>query len=499
MRERVTRVTGVIRKETVGVLRQPRLLVTLVLGPFLILLVFGLGLSDSRPQFSVVFVAPEGSTAARTVERYADELASYIQYRGVVTDEATARQRLLDGEVDIVAVLPEDPLAELRQDHRAVIDVYHHALDPIVAAAIEAAARLAADEINRQIVAGIVAEGQTASQILDQALPPVEIGLTEVRRRLEAGEVSEADARLEEMEDVLERVGDDAGDTLTLVEETREAGRAAERTVSSGSELRRAIARLLEPPATATPESRLAQLAVVEGALADLRAELEVLRGVRPDVLIRPFRAVTTGLDRQVTSALGFYAPSIVMLLVQHLGVTFSALSLVRERQLGTVELFAVAPVSTGEILLGKCVGYLLLGGAVVVVLAPSIQLLDVTFAGAAVPLIAAMFLVLLASLGIGFLISLVSASDSLAIQLAMLSLLASFFFSGFFLPLDQLGGPAAVVGALLPATHGITIAREVVLRGNEVPLGDVAQLLAISAVTLGVTWHGFARQLRLA
>lgn len=494
---RIIRSFAFVRKETTEVVHQPRLLATLVLGPFALLIAFGLGLSEQLPTFSALFVAPEGSTVGDTVEDYAEELASYVEYRGVVSSREEAIERLLRGEVDVVAVLPEDPFSSIRDDHRAVIEVYHTSLDPIVAAAIEGAARLAADEINRQILATIVAEGQSASDLLQTVLPPAEAGVAEVRRLLESDRREDAEEAIEDLSDVLSDVEDDVGDTLSLIEGVERAATTDSGTPTARS-LRRAIERLTEPSPEATIDERLEQIAVVEQSLVAVRTNLETLRDVRPEVLIRPFRASTQGVDNDVRSALGFYVPSILMLLLQHLGITFSALSLVRERQLGTVELFSVAPVSSGEILLGKCVAYLALGGVVAALLIGAVRLLlDIPYSGTAVELGAVTLVVLLASIGIGFLISLGSTSDSQAVQLSMLTLLASFFFSGFFLPLDRLGQPAGIVGSVLPATHGISVAREVMLRGNAVPVGDIGQLLAIAAVTLGLTWRGLRRHLR--
>jgi ABC-2 type transport system permease protein len=312
-----------------------------------------------------------------------------------------------------------------------------------------------------------------------------------------ARERAAAEEELARLATTLRVVGDDVGDTLTLLEGVRQAG--GEAAVPTAGALRQALDELQSSPAGVPIEERLRQVRVVQSWLATVRAQLETLTAVPPEVLIRPFRSVTHSLVGEQISAFDFYVPSVLMLLLQHLGVTFSALSLVRERQLGSIELFGVAPVSGGEVLAGKCVAYLLLGAGVALVLTVALRTaLDIPFAGSGVDVALGMVAVLLASLGIGFLISLVSATDSQAVQLSMLALLASFFFSGFFLSLERLAGPASFLGAFLPATQGIALARDVMLRGRPLPLGDVGQLVAIAAVTLTFTWYRFGRQLRL-
>ena len=107
------------------------------------------------------------------------------------------------------------------------------------------------------------------------------------------------------------------------------------------------------------------------------------------------------------------------------------------------------------------------------------------------------MVVVLLGSLGIGFLISLVARNDTQAVQLSMLVLLASFFFTGFFLSLDQLEPPVDWVSRLLPATHGIAMARDVALRGRALPLDPFLSGAVLAAVTFVVSWIGFVRRFR--
>jgi ABC-2 type transport system permease protein len=60
-----------------------------------------------------------------------------------------------------------------------------------------------------------------------------------------------------------------------------------------------------------------------------------------------------------------------------------------------------------------------------------------------------------------------VSDSERQAVQLSMLVLLASVFFSGFVLPLDEFAAPVAYLAYLLPVTHGIRLFQDFMLRGS--------------------------------
>jgi ABC-2 type transport system permease protein len=72
-----------------------------------------------------------------------------------------------------------------------------------------------------------------------------------------------------------------------------------------------------------------------------------------------------------------------------------------------------------------------------------------------------------------------VSRTDLEAVLLTMLVLLASLFFSGFFLSVAQLASPARAISYALPATYGNELARDVMLRGKDLDPGTTLELTA--------------------
>jgi ABC-2 type transport system permease protein len=141
--------------------------------------------------------------------------------------------------------------------------------------------------------------------------------------------------------------------------------------------------------------------------------------------------------------------------------------------------------VTTGERLAGKSAAFLLLGGVMAVVLTALVVVVFevpapvdwLVFSG----LVA---LTLLASLGIGYLIASVSATDSQAVQFSMLLLLAAIFFSGLFMPLDRIGMPVEIVSWLLPATYLFVGLQQLMLLAMPADLLLFAGLTAITIVT---------------
>jgi ABC-2 type transport system permease protein len=207
-------------------------------------------------------------------------------------------------------------------------------------------------------------------------------------------------------------------------------------------------------------------------------------------VLVNPFSADTNALSNIIFTPTEFFAPAVIVLLLQHLSITFAALSIVRERRSGIIELFRVAPISAFETLIGKFLSYLLfeiLLAGVITFLA--VWLLKVPMFGHWTSYVLAVVVLLFTSLGVGFLISLVSQTDTQAVQYSMLLLLASIFFSGFFLDLRLMWEPMKILAWSLPATYGIRMLQDIMLRGASAPSLLLYGLALIGIALFFVNW----------
>ena len=120
------------------------------------------------------------------------------------------------------------------------------------------------------------------------------------------------------------------------------------------------------------------------------------------------------------------------------------------------------------DIIAGKYLGYTLFLGMLAAVLVALLIFLGTPFLGSVLQLILMLLLLITASLGIRFLISCVSKTDSAAVQLSMLTLLVSIFFSGFFLPLENFDPRMLILTNAVPLTHAIQGLRNIMLEGTE-------------------------------
>jgi ABC-2 type transport system permease protein len=180
----------------------------------------------------------------------------------------------------------------------------------------------------------------------------------------------------------------------------------------------------------------------------------------------------------------------VLALLLQHVSITFASLSIVRESHSGIMELFKVAPITAFEALVGKYLSYLffeiILAG---IITALAVWVLKIPILGNLLDYALAVFALLFTSLGVGFLISLISETDTQAVQYSMLLLLASIFFSGFFMDLRLMREPVTVLAWSLPATYGIRMLQDIMLRGSPVPVFVFLGIMAIGIMLFLVDW----------
>lgn len=493
------RVSSFLRKEIVEIARQPRLVLTLVLGPFLVLLVFGAGLRDEDPEVRTVVVAPPNTPLTAIAERYAATQGRRLVIEDVAGDLDRALQRLRDGELDVVVAFPDDAAETVRSGRQATVTLYHDFIDPIETKAMELSAQQAVDRINNEISRGLVAQGQQAAVEVRQRLAGVRGAATSLEQAIRGGDVEAAQLQLALLERDVAGLALQLGASSGVVEDLggqAKDGVAEESVVGALAAVTEQVDALgANGSIIAAPAQALREL---EENLDVLAATLEEFGGLPPEVLVSPFRGEAEHVGPGAVGLTAFYAPAVVVLLAQHMVLSFVSLSIVREEQLGTTELFRVAPLTAAELLAGKFLAYLLLGAAVSTILSGLLVAgLGVPMRGSWLLLAVAGVVLLAASIAVGFVVALLAESDSQAVQYAMLVLLASIFFSGFILSLSRFLPPLDKVSLVLPATYGIELFRGIMLLGDRDPVPQLLVLTVMAAVLLVVSLLLLQRRLR--
>ncbi|MCB1431363.1 MAG: ABC transporter permease, partial [Alphaproteobacteria bacterium] len=173
--------------------------------------------------------------------------------------------------------------------------------------------------------------------------------------------------------------------------------------------------------------------------------------------------------------------------------VMMTALAVTRERERGTMENLLAMPVRPIEVMAGKIMPYVLIGGVQVgVILAAAKILFGVPFEGSFTLFGVSTLLFITVNLAIGFTFSTVARNQLQAMQMSFFFLMPSILLSGFAFPFRGMPGWAQVIGEALPVTHFLRIVRGLMLKGASgaqiAPELAVLSLMLIIVVALAIS-----------
>jgi ribosome-dependent ATPase len=192
----------------------------------------------------------------------------------------------------------------------------------------------------------------------------------------------------------------------------------------------------------------------IEKATGDYEHQLRQDKGIAPQV--QPVNFNTRALYNQSFDSIYAMVPGDLMLLLMLIPSMLTALSVVREKELGSIANFYAAPATKAEFLLGKQLPYVVIALVQFVTLvALAVILFQVPIKGSLATLVLGGVLYVLATTGFGLLLSVFAATQTAAIfAAAIITILPAVQFSGMFVPVSSLTGAAALVGKIFPSTY---------------------------------------------
>jgi len=185
-----------------------------------------------------------------------------------------------------------------------------------------------------------------------------------------------------------------------------------------------------------------------------------------------------------------FLIPGLIAMILIITCVVSVSLSLVREKERGTIEQINVSPLQTTELLLGKTAPYVAIAliNATMILIVGNI-LFDVSVRGNLFELYAVTLLFLFASTTLGIFVSVVSDSQQVAFTIAtFVSLLPSVILSGFIFPIESMPKPIQIITNVTPAKYYVVMLRAIILRGVGIHAfwEQLVYLLIFSIIFLG-------------
>ena len=226
-----------------------------------------------------------------------------------------------------------------------------------------------------------------------------------------------------------------------------------------------------------------------------------ILRQSLASLLPRPGStpAVMPGLkllyNPQMRSAYNF-VPGVMGLILMLICAMMTSISIVREKETGTMEILLVSPVRPVFVILSKAVPYLVLSVInLATILLLSVYVLDVPVAGSLPWLLAVSFLFIFVSLSLGLLISTLARTQVAAMLMSGLVLMMpTMLLSGMIFPVESMPAFLQGVSAVMPARWYIQAVRKLMIEGTDVVfvLREVGVLLAFAAGLLYVCLRKF-------
>jgi ABC-2 type transport system permease protein len=194
-----------------------------------------------------------------------------------------------------------------------------------------------------------------------------------------------------------------------------------------------------------------------------------------------------------------FLVPGLIAYIAMLTAVVSTSLSVVREKEAGTMEQVRMAPIGPLPYVIGKTLPFFVISLASSTgIVAVAMVLFDLPMRGSWLVLLGAVSLFLVGALGFGVLISTVAETQQVAFQIALLtSFLPTLMLSGFIFPISSMPAALQVVTYAVPARYFLIALRAIVLKGAGPALfwPDLAALAAFAAVILGLASARLRRQ----
>ncbi|MGA2490860.1 MAG: ABC transporter permease [Anaerolineales bacterium] len=191
--------------------------------------------------------------------------------------------------------------------------------------------------------------------------------------------------------------------------------------------------------------------------------------------------------------------PGLIAMILFQTGTSMTALSIVRERERGTIEQLIVTPIRNWELILAKIIPYILVSFAdMLLILVIGTLWFGVPIRGSLWLLFAMTALYLLPTLGLGLLISTFARTQQQAQLMSMPILLPAMMLSGFIFPIASLPVFLQLVGNIFPLTYFIYMLRSIVVKGAGIQMiiPQTIALAVFSIIFLGAAALRFSKKL---
>ncbi len=190
------------------------------------------------------------------------------------------------------------------------------------------------------------------------------------------------------------------------------------------------------------------------------------------------------------------FVPGVMALVLMLIGVMMTAVSIVREKERGTMEILLVSPFKPFLVIISKAFPYLIISIInVVIILTLSIWLLDLPVNGSIFLLFCESILLIITALSLGLLISTITDSQQTAMLMSMMGMmLPTMLFTGFMFPIENMPLPLQYISNVVPAKWYYIIVKSIMIKGLGISMiwKETLILAGMSMVMLMISLKNF-------
>ena len=194
-----------------------------------------------------------------------------------------------------------------------------------------------------------------------------------------------------------------------------------------------------------------------------------------------------------------YFVPGVVVNIIALVTIMLTAMAIVREKEIGTMEQLMVTPIRPMELMLGKTLPFAAVGLLeVLLVTGAALLIFQVPFRGSLLLLLGCAATFLLTTLGSGLLISTVSATQQQAMMASFFFFMPAFMLSGFAFPIRNMPLVVQVLTYLNPVRYFMEIVRGIFLKGIGLAVlwPQVIALLILGTALVGLSVLRFQKRL---
>ncbi len=182
-----------------------------------------------------------------------------------------------------------------------------------------------------------------------------------------------------------------------------------------------------------------------------------------------------------------FMIPGIVVMIITIISLMLGAMSIVKEKETGTLEQLMVTPLGKIELILGKQIPYLIYSFIeLIIILKLADFIFKIQLQGSLFSLYLIIFLYLFTTLGLGLFVSTVSNTQQQALFLTWFIMVMMILLSGFFIPIENMPGPIRFITFINPLRYMMTSVREIYLKATPL-IFLLDQILPIFFLGIGI------------